>query len=202
MKLKYFLFTISLLSASFIGFSQEGKTPQETINSINSQFEEVIENSNNYQDYKVVKRFKLTELQKNTTAKINALNQEIESSNKTIQEQKASVDNLKSQLNETKNNLNQVTQEKDEISFFGIPTQKGTYQTIMWVIVLVLVLILIFFIYKYKQSSILTKEAKNNLSEYEVEFEDYRKNALDKQQKLGRQLQDEKNKQTKNNNNH
>jgi DNA repair exonuclease SbcCD ATPase subunit len=193
MKLKYFLFTISLLSASFIGFSQED------INSINSQFEEVIENSNNYQDYKVVKRFKLSELQKNTAAKINTLNQEIEASKKIIQEQKASIENLKSQLNETENKLNQITQEKDEISFFGIPTQKGTYQTIMWVIVFTLVLILVFFIYKYKKSNVLTKEAKNNLAEYEAEFEDYRKSALEKQQKLGRQLQDEKNKQTKNN---
>ena len=68
----------------------------------------------------------------------------------------------------------------------------------MWVIVFALVLILVFFIYKYKQSNVLTKEAKKNLAENEAEFDEYRKKSLEKQQKLGRQLQDEKNKQNKN----
>ena len=119
-------------------------------------------------------------------------------SNKTIEEQKLKIENLKAELNNTQNNLNQVTEEKDQISFFGIATDKGTYQTIMWVIVFALVLILVFFIYKYKQSNVLTKEAKKNLAENEAEFDEYRKKSLEKQQKLGRQLQDEKNKQNKN----
>jgi len=74
-------------------------------------------------------------------------------------------------------------------------TNKGTYQTTMWVIILALVLILLFFIYKFKNSNVLTKEARKNLAENEAEFEEYRKTALEKQQKLGRMLQDEKNKQ-------
>ncbi len=196
MKLKpFFLFLTFLLTVNLVIAQEEA---EQEDNSINSQFNEVIDGSNNYQDYKVVKQYKLTQLQKNTVQRIESLNEEIAASNKTIEEQKLKIENLKAELNNTQNNLNQVTEEKDQISFFGIATDKGTYQTIMWVIVFALVLILVFFIYKYKQSNVLTKEAKKNLAENEAEFDEYRKKSLEKQQKLGRQLQDEKNKQNKN----
>tara|TARA_B100001146_G_scaffold199923_1_gene190259 strand:+ start:553 stop:1149 length:597 start_codon:yes stop_codon:yes gene_type:complete len=196
MKFKHLLLALSLIfTTNFLSAQEENN---EEDNTINSQFDEVIEGSNNYQDYKVVKRYKLTQLQKNTVNRIESLKEEIVTSNKTIEEQKLKIENLKAELNNTQNNLNQVTEEKDQISFFGIATDKGTYQTIMWVIVFALVLILVFFIYKYKQSNVLTKEAKKNLAENEAEFDEYRKKSLEKQQKLGRQLQDEKNKQNKN----
>ena len=196
MKFKHLLLALSLIfTTNFLSAQEENN---EEDNTINSQFDEVIEGSNNYQDYKVVKRYKLTQLQKNTVNRIESLKEEIVTSNKTIEEQKLKIENLKAELNNTQNNLNQVTEEKDQISFFGIATDKGTYQTIMWVIVFALILILVFFIYKYKQSNVLTKEAKKNLAENEAEFDEYRKKSLEKQQKLGRQLQDEKNKQNKN----
>ena len=196
MKFKHLLLALSLIFTTHFLSAQEENNEED--NTINSQFDEVIEGSNNYQDYKVVKRYKLTQIQKNTVNRIESLKEEIVTSNKTIEEQKLKIENLKAELNNTQNNLNQVTEEKDQISFFGIATDKGTYQTIMWVIVFALVLILVFFIYKYKQSNILTKEAKKNLAENEAEFDEYRKKSLEKQQKLGRQLQDEKNKQNKN----
>ena len=196
MKFKHLLLALSLIFTTHFLSAQEENNEED--NTINSQFDEVIESSNNYQDYKVVKRYKLTQLQKNTVNRIESLKEEIVTSNKTIEEQKLKIENLKAELNNTQNNLNQVTEEKDQISFFGIATDKGTYQTIMWVIVFALVLILVFFIYKYKQSNVLTKEAKKNLAENEAEFDEYRKKSLEKQQKLGRQLQDEKNKQNKN----
>ncbi|MBW2961483.1 hypothetical protein KW502_06695 [Mesonia sp. JHPTF-M18] len=185
------------ISISLLGFAQEEENEQE-LTTINSQFNEVIESSNNYQDYKVVKQNQLLQLQRKTVERIKSLNAEINNSKKTIEKQKAEVNSLNAELTQTQNNLNKITEEKDEISFFGIATNKGTYQTIMWIIILVLVLILVFFVYKYKQSNIQTKEAKINLAKNETEFDEYRKQALEKQQKLGRQLQDEKNKQNKN----
>lgn len=195
MKFNQLLLVFSLFFSTQVIFSQDENSTED--NSINNQFDEVIESSNNYQDYKVVKRYKLIQLQKNTVQKIDALKEEIVASNQTIEEQQTTIQNLKSELNNTQNTLDKVTEEKDQISFFGIATDKGTYQTIMWVIVFALILILLFFIYKYRQSNVLTKEAKKNLAENEAEFDDYRKRALEKQQKLGRQLQDEKNKQNK-----
>ncbi|WP_121665721.1 coiled-coil domain-containing protein [Mesonia aquimarina] len=168
--------------------------------SINGQFTELIEEANNYQDYKVVKQVRLERLQKNTISEINSLNDEIEEANNTIQQQKKQVEKLSQELSNTKNKLTEANQQKEEINFLGIATDKTTYQSIMWLIVLGLVLILIFFIYKYKSSNAQTKEAKKRLQDAEEDYDDFRKKSLEKQQRLGRMLQDEKNKQSKNGN--
>ena len=54
---------------------------------------------------------------------------------------------------------------------------------------------MIIFIYRFKNSNTVTKSAKKSLAEIEEEYEDHRRNALEREQKVRRQLQDELNKQ-------
>jgi uncharacterized damage-inducible protein DinB len=63
----------------------------------------------------------------------------------------------------------------------------------MWGIILVLIIALLIFIYRFKKNHSQTTEARQNLSTTEKEFEAYRAKALEKEQRLGRQLQDERN---------
>jgi len=65
----------------------------------------------------------------------------------------------------------------------------------MWLIIIALLVLLILFIYKFKSSNSVTKIARNNLADIEEEFEEHRRNALEREQKVRRQLQDEINKQ-------
>ncbi|MBB4117769.1 peptidoglycan hydrolase CwlO-like protein [Mesonia hippocampi] len=183
------------LSISFILNAQQ---PEEASkNSIDSQFTELMESSNNYKNFKVVKTSQLNQLKRNTNKEIANLNEKINTSEATIQEQQKEITSLKGKLADIQKQLTDVTQEKDDIVFLGIATQKAVYKNIMWGLVFVLILILAFFIYQYKKSNSITKEARHKLQETEEEFEEYRKNALEKQQKLGRMLQDEKNKSQK-----
>ena len=197
LKSKFFFFLF--LSLTFVNAQEEEEISSDS-SSINSQFQDIIENSNNYQDYKVVKQIRLEQLQKSTVEEINNLNDEIEETNATIQQQKNEIQTLKNNLAETKTALENATQEKDDIIFLGFATEKNTYQTIMWLLLIILVLILVFFIYKYKSSNTQTKEAQKRLAEAEADYDDFRQKSLEKQQKLGRMLQDEKNKQAKNGN--
>lgn len=195
MKKSFFSFFLILFLSGSAFAQEEDSQEQEKDNSINTQFTEMIDGANNYQEYKVVKLFKLNQLQKNTVKEIEGLNKTIKASADTIQNQRKEVAKLQQELKKTNGDLTNVTQEKDDIQFLGMSTNKGTYQTTMWVIILTLVLILLFFIYKFKNSNVLTKEARKNLAENEADFEEFRKMSLEKQQKLGRMLQDEKNKQ-------
>lgn len=68
----------------------------------------------------------------------------------------------------------------------------------MWSIIGGLFVLLLFFIYKFKNSNAVTKQAKKSLEETEEEFEEHRKIALEREQKVRRQLQDEINKQKNN----
>ncbi|MAM18272.1 MAG: hypothetical protein CME35_04800, partial [Gramella sp.] len=57
-----------------------------------------------------------------------------------------------------------------------------------------LLLLLIVLFIKFKSSHTATREARQKLQETEKEFDTYRSKALEKEQRLGRMLQDERNK--------
>jgi sensor domain CHASE-containing protein len=83
------------------------------------------------------------------------------------------------------------------MSFLGAQVSKVTYNFILWTIILGLLLLLLLFIYKFRRSNFLTQEAKANLSDLESEYEDHRRRALEREQRISRQLQDEINKYRK-----
>lgn len=165
-----------------------------TSNLIEDEFDELIESSNNYQGYKVVDYDALIKLRDNTKRHIQDLKNGLQKEQSTITGQNEEIENLENQLAETQEDLQRVNEEKDSIMFLGMPFSKGSYMALMWGIVGVLILALLFFIYKFKNSNATTKEAKHRLNETEKEFDAYRAKALEKEQRLGRMLQDEKNK--------
>jgi hypothetical protein len=156
-------------------------------------FTTLIEKSNDYQGYKVVDYNDLVNLKKNTIEFIAFLKNEITTQQNSIDQQKDEISELKASLETTKQNLAAVTAEKDAITFLGIPFSKGSYMTLMWGIVAALIIALLFFIFRFKKGNVQTTEAKKNLLQTEKEFEDYRAKALEKEQRLGRLLQDERN---------
>ena len=114
--------TVLLLSLVSFSYAQDSiQTDQK--NPIDAQFESIINESNNYQDYKVVKKVRLNELQRNTENHINGLNEEIQNLENNINSQKASIDSLEEDLTNTQNELAKVNEEKGSISFLGIPLE-------------------------------------------------------------------------------
>ena len=185
----FYCFIFLLISPSL--FAQE---TTEADTSIDAQFEALFKNSNNYKNYEVVERSSLIELQKNTRSEISGLNQKIDSSETLIASQQKEISELQVSLDTYETDLNEAVQAKEQIVFLGMPLNKTTYRIITWGIILLLAVIMFVFAYKFRSSNIETKEAKKNLAEMEDEYEEYRKTALEKQQKLGRMLQDERNK--------
>lgn len=186
-----------IFSSLLLIFSVNVLTAQDSLatsNFIEDEFDDLIESSNNYQGYKVVDYDALIELRNNTKRHVQDLKNELQEEQSTISNQNEEIENLKNQLAETQEDLKRVNEEKDAIKFLGMPFSKGSYMALMWGIVGVLILALLFFIYKFKNSNATTKEARHRLNETEKEFDLYRAKALEKEQRLGRMLQDEKNK--------
>ena len=92
------------------------------------------------------------------------------------------------------NNLNS---QISTINFLGIQLKKGTFKTLLFSIIGILVLLLLFFIFKFKQSNSVTLQTKAKLKDIEDEYDEHRKRALEREQKVMRRLQDELNKQKK-----
>jgi hypothetical protein len=72
---------------------------------------------------------------------------------------------------------------------------KSAYNGLLWTIIFSLVGLLLFFIFRFRSSNSITVQAKTLLNDTEKEFEAYKAKALEREQKVRRELQDELNKQ-------
>ena len=161
---------------------------------IDSQFDYLLKKSNNYQQYKVVRKDFINKFYSNVSDTLSSNNQKISSLNETIGVQQADVDSMNSQVVTLESDLAQVNKEKDSFSLFGILLNKSTYNTLMWGLILALLGTLIFYIFRFNRSHAVTAKAKESLDKTKTEFDAYRKKTLEKEQKLMRRLQDELNK--------
>jgi ABC-type multidrug transport system fused ATPase/permease subunit len=191
----YFYFFLLLLTN--VALSQE-PNPESNSASIDgtlaNQFDYVIQKSNNFQEYKVVKRDYLMLLKKNSLDSVGRFKNELVSLKSQFSNHASIVAQLNDTLKATNEELKTLKTAQDNVSLFGSPISKTNYNIVMWGIVIVLFLILIVFLFQLKSAKSIAHEVKNNVEKIEEEFEDYKHKALEKEQKLGRQLQDEINK--------
>ena len=164
---------------------------------VKNQNDYVIDESNNYQDYKVVKANWLLKLKLNVTDSLLASKKKLLDNSNIMNSQKILIDSLNIKLASTDTVIADLVAEKESISLFGIQFEKTTFKTLFFLIVVVLIGALLFFITKFKRSNSITTKSKLALKQAEDKFEVYREKALQREQKAMRRLQDELNKQKK-----
>ena len=204
MKVLRLLCTVLALLTFTLQYAQESNDDVLSLDrgNIDSQFEYIVRKSGNFKGvnggrYEAVRSLWLDKLRKNVNDTLNASYKNAAQLRATIAEHETTIASLNKKLGETTNNLASVTEEKDSMSFLGILVSKITYNSILWSIIAGLLALMLFFMYKFRRSNVLTQEAKTALSEVEVEYEDHRRRALEREQKISRQLQDEINKYKK-----
>ncbi|MEM1258040.1 MAG: tRNA (guanine-N1)-methyltransferase [Bacteroidota bacterium] len=191
------------LSWSFTSLHAQNQQDQNPTDdtSIQGQFETLIRKSTNYRQngkrYEVVRLLEMNALQKNVLDTIKTANATIGTLKSTIAENETAISSLNTKLDETTKNLNRITEEKDSMPFFGSLVSKSTYKLIVWSIIIGLLIFLALFIFKFRNSNILTQQAKTALADLEDEYEQHRRRALEREQKISRELHDERNKNRK-----
>lgn len=200
--MKKFINVLSFTAFLFISaavFGQDNTTdePKPSLDNgtIESQFDFLYRKSSSYQEYKVVKKTFYQKIKGNVLDSMSALKKDLIDTKKLVEVQGEEIKRLKSDLLTTNDNLTSVTKEKDNIKFLGIPMTKASYNSLLWTIIFSLVALLLFFIFRFKSSNTITIQSKNLLSDTEKEFEAYKAKALEREQKVRRELQDELNKQ-------
>lgn len=166
---------------------------------IDSQFEYIFRKSGNFkgtngQKYQAVKFSSLLKLKANVLDSLKTVSKSLNDSEAVVKNQAIEIAELKKNLSDTNATLDTTNAEKDNISLFGMQMSKPGYNVLMWSIIGGLLALLLLFMYKFKSSNSSTKEAKHKLDEVELEFEEHRRVALEREQKVRRQLQDEINK--------
>jgi len=161
---------------------------------ISSQFDYVIEESNRYQEYKVVKMSWLFALKTHVSDSLHAVRKELAATQNTVSSQQSDVGAMQGLLTTTRDSLADVRAEKNSIEFINVQMSKSSYKTMMWALCAGLFALLLFFIYKFNDSNEVTSQTRQSFSEIQQEFEAFKKRAREKEQVLKRELQDELNK--------
>jgi hypothetical protein len=199
--LKNTILGLALLAAGVVWSQQAEPEPSLDGGTIESQFEFLYKKSGNYnaegRRYEVVRKIQLDKLRGNVLDSLSSFRKDITELNAVISRQEGTIEDLNTKLENTTSQLTDVTEEKDSMSFFGMQISKISYNLILWTIIGALLLFLLLFIYKFRRSNVLTQEAKVKLADLETEYEEHRRKALEREQRISRQLQDEINKYKK-----
>jgi len=194
MKTKIFTFFTLFLITTLFG--QTNTNLNDTV-SIGYQFDNLIKISNRYEDFRVVKTNNILELKSNVIDSISDVKKEFSAAKSEINSQKNTIDSLKTAFRISEETINTLKNQTQSISFLGIQFNKDVFKTILLSIIAVLAIIGLIFISKYTRSNKITTQALNDLKVLEEEFETHRKNALEREQKVRRELLDEINKHKK-----
>ncbi len=196
MKKTLHLLTCSIiiwLSASRIFlFSQE--TPEKPSigkGSIESQFNYVLNRSEKYEDYKLVKAWWLYTLRSQVLDTLKALHENLRDTQNLLTVKKTEIDSLITAMQTLNNELDIALKEKSSMKLLGIKMDKIIYNSILWLIIAGLLVVLLIFAVLFKRSNTVTAKTRSELNEIRIEYEDYRKRTLVREQQIVRQLYDE-----------
>ncbi|AJH14698.1 hypothetical protein [Myroides profundi] len=183
-----FTFTVALIAISLASFAQE------RTNTIDNQFNTLLNESTNWQKSKIVEVEKIHQLQKNVNDSLTKLHLTIANNKDASLEHKESVESLASQLKITRDSLSTSLSSTKNIEVLGMSSEKSTFLTIIWSIIGILIIVLGVIYYRFKRSFSEIREVNRKLTETEEELEELRKSSLEREQRIRRQLQDEINK--------
>jgi predicted nuclease with TOPRIM domain len=159
-------------------------------NEIVKSFDSLVLNSNNWTEYRVIKKRGLSSFKDELISTSNNFDETVKSLNANISNLESTLSSVDNENKALKAELSEMKLAKDEMNLLGITLSKANYTVMVWVIIFILILILAFVTIKLRNRTIVTDEIKENLDNTTKEFEEYKHRAIEKQQKLGRELLD------------
>lgn len=150
--------------------------------------------SQNYQEYKVIKEHILDGMWR-------IIQDSLEQKQAAMRQAKAEINNLNKELDENRatlkakeESMQDIVYASTHINVLGIDFDKGFFAGMVGVILLALGLVIAVIYYSMKIMRRNLAEKVELVNSISAEYEDYKRRAMDKQTKLSRELQNERNK--------
>ncbi|WP_367865454.1 hypothetical protein [Pedobacter sp. WC2423] len=191
------LLTLVMINLSFMQSNAQVKLPVDSAKadpSLRGQYELMLAKSKTVSTYKLINPYRLSSFYKSVTDSIRKERNTYKTANAKVAEQAKTITELNNQIKGNENSLASSNSKVNEINFLGISFAKGTYNTIVWTLIIALAL---GFAFVTIRSAKNTHEAKYRTGLYEEisqEYQAYKVKANEKEKKLARELQDERNK--------
>ncbi|PPK84664.1 hypothetical protein CLV84_3826 [Neolewinella xylanilytica] len=182
----FFLFLCVNVSAQ-----RRGNPAAATEAPLQQQFDEMLDASNRYQEFKVVRQEFLDAFMVNVSDSISGYTERISQLEGEMAELRNEIDANSNEVAERDATIAELNDELDTVSLLGIQLSKGTYSLIMWSLVIGLLIALLVALASTRIAAANNTELKRERDKLAAELEQSRKSRLTVEQDLRRQLQDE-----------
>jgi disulfide bond formation protein DsbB len=194
-KFKQILFYLGAFIFLNVSFAQaQQDTSKNTDPSLNGQYQFMLSKSKSLYGARLINPSRLSGLWKSVTDTLRKERRQLADAKQQISTQNENISSLKTEVSGKESSLVSSNAQVNEIKFLGISFNKGTYNTMVWAIIVFLAAALAFIV---MQSGKYRKEATYRTQLYQEvadEFQAHKVKAKDKEMKLARELQDERNK--------
>jgi hypothetical protein len=189
---KLILSLIVFCSGSSIVFAQTTRINKDSLRNgtIENQFEYISIVSDNYNQFEVVEVKNLERLKKNVLDSLNILRSQYEALKSEVGGNSESIKLITGKLDQAILEKEEAISTKESINFFGLSLYKSVFAGIMWFLVIGLGVFLFVILTRYKSSFGRVKEAEKALVDVQEEFERHRRNTLERERKMKRELID------------
>lgn len=181
--------SVSMTNAQTAATAIEGKilTPQE-------RYFVMKTNSQTFQDYKVIKENILDAVWKITMDSLSKRDGQLAEANTKVNSLQNDLKRIQSELKAKEDSMTDVLFASTHISVLGRGVTKKTFLIIVATAVIALGALIVLLLVNLRSMQVFVSESNLIVKSITEEFEEFKRNALDKQSKLSRELQTERNK--------
>ncbi len=186
--------TISALSVLLmLALSITILNAQELSGELDKDYKQLKDKSETFNMYKVIKEQTLNEFWNSVITRVNELESSRDEAMATIGALETTLVAKEALIAERDAEISNINADMTQLSYLGIPFEKDFFKYMVSIIVLALLAAMIFMVFRTRMVVGEATQKNRAFDALEQEFESYKRNALDKQLKLGRELQDHKN---------
>jgi hypothetical protein len=195
--MRYLLLVVCLLSAlGLLAQTPASILPDLQKATLGERYQYMKAKSSTYNEHKVIKENVLDGVWKVTMDSMNVRKAQMKELASTISRLEGELKSTNETLSKKEASLQDLVYASTHISVLGINFDKRTFLVIFTVITGALVVLLVLLSGKMKLMRSAVRENIDKVNATLVELEDYKRKSLDKQTKLSRELQNERNKLT------
>lgn len=189
---------LPIISALILSFSAQGQYANDSTKTIDpslkGQYQLMISKSKTINGYKLINPVRLSSFWKNVNDSLSTNRRNLANVTKQIKEHENNIAGLKKEISGNESSLASSNAKVNEITFLGMSFTKSSYNTMVWSLIIGLAVALTIIILRSAKHIHEAKYRSNLYEEIAQEYQAYKTKANDKEKKLARELQDERNK--------
>lgn len=181
--------TAILLTGLFSSFfqpasAQTGILAVQDSATLEAQLDYLHQNTRVYNNFRAIREDVFLKMKRNVIDTVNEEKLLVAQLNSRLTERDFEIETLNTELGRTKNERDEAITNQNSLTILGISMNKAVYNSVMWFILLGLAALAVIMLVLFKRSHVVTSQTKTELENTTNEFNDYRKNAREKYEKL------------------